>query len=128
MPNFYLFIATLVFFTFLFPEKISFVLRTILQWVQRQQAKQEAVSTRQNVVNEAMLDLVTWVATTQKQLRNRPTSGNKEQWLRQLRAAGERYLQTVNHDEQPSLYHFTETMVRDIAKEIEAGAGRHDDR
>ncbi|MCA9330791.1 hypothetical protein KC957_01980 [Candidatus Saccharibacteria bacterium] len=128
MPVFYLFIASLVFFTYLFPEKISFFLRTILQWVNLQQVKQEEENARQDVVNDAMLDLVTWVATTQKQLRSHHKSEHRAQMLRQLRAAGERYLQTANHDEQPAIYRFTEEMVRDIEREMQTGTGRHGQR
>ena len=128
MPIFFLFIVTLVFFTFLFPEKILSFLRTIRQWLSLRQAKREALNTRQGVVDEAMLDLVSWVATTQKQLRSQPNSGNREQLLRQLQAAGERYLQTVNQDEQPSIYRFTKEIVRDIEKTRNKSAVRHDAR
>jgi len=128
VPVFYLFIAGLVYLTFLFPERVTSFLRTIQQWLAFRQTKREERSARLADIDDAMQDFVTRVAVTVRQLRIQPTDTRKRRLMVQLKAEAGRYLKTVNRDDQPPIHRFAQKLIRDIDKAMNNSAVRQDNR
>lgn len=107
MPIYYLFIASLVFFTFLLPERVLYFLRTITKWLAHRQAIRESWNIRQDEVHAAYVAWKAWTDSAYQQLKRRHTAEEKIDWLSRMLAAGQRYLNSVSPDEAPTNYEKT---------------------
>lgn len=120
MPIFFLFIASLAVFTVLLPENILSFLRPIQQWLAHRQDKREECHSRQKFVDTATSE---WIAKVRHSLTHITTDPNKRasrSSVIQLIAAGERYLQTVSHEEEPQVCRMTHDLITDLDQKLNA--------